>query len=80
MFDIPEAFDFTLFTTFMEANPSIKFSLDFHPSVSDEYTKMLQDYVDVLIETSSYKNRKVLIEFLGQKDEYFFLLNKQYYI
>uniref|UniRef100_A0AC34GV03 Uncharacterized protein n=1 Tax=Panagrolaimus sp. ES5 TaxID=591445 RepID=A0AC34GV03_9BILA len=79
MINIPEAFDFKLFANFMEANPSIKFRLEWSHSVSDEYTQMLQDYVDELIETSSYKNRKVLICFDCLNYETLHLLDRRYY-
>uniref|UniRef100_A0AC34GNC9 DUF38 domain-containing protein n=1 Tax=Panagrolaimus sp. ES5 TaxID=591445 RepID=A0AC34GNC9_9BILA len=79
MYGIPEAFDFKLFANFMKANPSIKFRLEWYDSVSDEYTQMLKDYVDELIETSSYKNRKIFICFDGQTDESYNLLYNHYY-
>uniref|UniRef100_A0AC34GTE7 F-box domain-containing protein n=1 Tax=Panagrolaimus sp. ES5 TaxID=591445 RepID=A0AC34GTE7_9BILA len=79
MHKIPESFDFKLFAYFMKANPSIDFWLDFGDEISDEYAKMLQDYIDELIETSSYKNHKIFINFSGQKFESFCLLLDQYY-
>uniref|UniRef100_A0AC34GTM1 FTH domain-containing protein n=1 Tax=Panagrolaimus sp. ES5 TaxID=591445 RepID=A0AC34GTM1_9BILA len=69
MFEIPDSFDFKLFSAFMDANPSIDFWLDFDAGISDEYAEILQDYVDQLIQTSSYKIRRIRIRFPQISDE-----------
>uniref|UniRef100_A0A914QI15 Uncharacterized protein n=1 Tax=Panagrolaimus davidi TaxID=227884 RepID=A0A914QI15_9BILA len=79
LMNIPEPFDFKLFAGFMDAHPSIQFYLFFARPLSAEYTKMLQDYVDDLIETELYKVRKILIIFPTQTDESFDILLNHFY-
>uniref|UniRef100_A0AC34GTK8 Uncharacterized protein n=1 Tax=Panagrolaimus sp. ES5 TaxID=591445 RepID=A0AC34GTK8_9BILA len=79
MRDIPESFDFNLFAKFIDANPSIDFWLDFGDEISDEYAKILQDYVGELIRTSSYKTRRIFIRFPHISDENAQLLESHYF-
>uniref|UniRef100_A0AC34F4L3 Uncharacterized protein n=1 Tax=Panagrolaimus sp. ES5 TaxID=591445 RepID=A0AC34F4L3_9BILA len=77
--EISESFDFKLFAAFMDANPSIDFSLYYVGHISDENARILQDYVDKIIENSSYKTRKIVIRFPQISDENAELLESHYF-
>uniref|UniRef100_A0AC34GTV5 DUF38 domain-containing protein n=1 Tax=Panagrolaimus sp. ES5 TaxID=591445 RepID=A0AC34GTV5_9BILA len=79
MFVIPESFDFKFIFKFIYANPTIDFWLDFGDEISDEYAKILQDYVDELIKTSSYKTQRIFIRFPQISDENAHLLESNYF-
>uniref|UniRef100_A0A914Q2R2 Uncharacterized protein n=1 Tax=Panagrolaimus davidi TaxID=227884 RepID=A0A914Q2R2_9BILA len=67
--NIPETFDFNLFVIFMDKNPLIEYDLDFNIHIADEYSNMLQKFVDKKIATSSKKPFLLKIDFLRQSEE-----------
>uniref|UniRef100_A0AC35FKJ4 Uncharacterized protein n=1 Tax=Panagrolaimus sp. PS1159 TaxID=55785 RepID=A0AC35FKJ4_9BILA len=77
--DLPQSFDFKLFAKFMDENPEIDFDLHFDRPLSAEYTKILQEYVDDLIDAGLYEDRHIYITFEGQSEESRDILFDYYY-
>uniref|UniRef100_A0A914YUL4 Uncharacterized protein n=1 Tax=Panagrolaimus superbus TaxID=310955 RepID=A0A914YUL4_9BILA len=66
--NIPESFDFNYFAEFMNANPLIDCYLDFDVLISNEYSAILQTYVNNVIETASTKYYPLHIRFPRQTE------------
>uniref|UniRef100_A0AC34F6W5 Uncharacterized protein n=1 Tax=Panagrolaimus sp. ES5 TaxID=591445 RepID=A0AC34F6W5_9BILA len=78
LISIPDTFDFCVFADFMEKNPSIDYYISFQHTISIEYSNMLQNYVDNIIETDPTNKRQIMIHFLQQTVESFNLLLSRY--